>query len=214
MTRRYHKRSKRIATREITDEQRDDLIFRTWRKLGEKKPSLLVDSFKINELPLWESLKEREDAWRNIREELMTDRGRPGAWWDYEAPPGELPGRLTGRYEIAGNQVEPEVEKESTLLHRLHLLDPREEAALLMESKKEEEYPPAPTFTWEEILAMKGKHDGIPLTLYVESWEEPNLPLPKKGNPPDWEAIRAELDKGPDQNIAPIIQAYLAQMKA
>lgn len=230
MTRRYHKRSKRIDARELTDDQRDDLIHHHYRKLGEKKPSSLVDPFKRNELPLWGSLKDREDAWRNIREEFITDYGSTpycAAWWDYEAPPGIVPGQLTGRYTISDGQVEPEEESDETLLRRLHLLSREAEAGMLLEKEKRQRLnmPPCPTFTWEEILAMKGKYNGDewilgddsepePLTLYVECWEEPNLPLPLdgKGNPPDWEAIRAELDKGPDQDIAPIIQAYLDQL--
>jgi len=95
----------------------------------------------------------------------------------------------TGLYSIDGDEVTPEVEGQ---------YNPTNE----------------PRYTWPEIVAKRKKHGGKHLVLYVEAWPPEEGPLPILGpNPPDWAAIDVELDKGWDQDLYPIIDAYLNQGK-
>jgi len=96
----------------------------------------------------------------------------------------------TGLYSIDGDEVTPEVEGD-----------------FLPEGTQ--------LYTWLEIVAKRKKYGGKHLVLYVEAWPPEEGPLPIVGpNPPDWEAIDDELDKGMDQDLYPIIDAYLNQGKS
>jgi hypothetical protein len=226
MVRRYHVRSKRTTANELTFEQEMDLQITRHRRLGEKKPIILrEDLWPSQDLRVWKDLKEREQAWKAHREEIMAAHDTPGmrptGWWDYEAP--ELPGKFTGRYCITNANyrngghaysVDPIYEEEVDVLRRLKLLEPWEVDELRrFESLRGG---PEPSYTWEEILAMEGEYEGSRLLLELDGYNPPPgdmLPLPEPGGfPPDWEAIQAELDKGPAQDVEAALRPYLLQL--
>lgn len=97
---------------------------------------------------------------------------------------GPKPKMLTGKYFILDDEVNPE---------------------------EQGQYNPTgePRYTWQEIYAMSKKCSSKNLQLYVEDWlgEDP-LPI-MRNTPPDWQAIEDKLDKGPAQDLEPLIQGYL-----